>query len=130
MIRRLKTPGSSDGTTTFLNSTVAVQRRESADAVAVFPVSVQTSVAPPASKGVWNTPMRRPSSKVVRLAEVLGGSAAEPVLVADRNGDHEVVGVLVAPDGDIGLAVVHDHALEHRRKRQRVRDQGPLGVCS
>ena len=65
LIRRLKTPGSSAGTTTFLSSTVAVQRGESADAVAFFPVSVQTSVLLPASKGVWNTPMRRPFSKVV-----------------------------------------------------------------
>ena len=51
-----KEPGSSAGMTTLRSSTVAVQRGEAEDAVAVRPVSVHASVVLLASKAVWKTP--------------------------------------------------------------------------
>ena len=60
--RSWKTPGSEAGTTTLRNWTVAVQRSELDDAVAVRPESDQTRVVLSASKGVLKTPMNRPGS--------------------------------------------------------------------
>ena len=62
LTRSSKTPGSEAGTTTLRNWTVAVQRSELDDAVAVRPDNVQVRLVLSASKGVLKTPTKRPGS--------------------------------------------------------------------